>query len=861
VYNSVSGIRDISINLILLMKKCLILPFVFFSLIAFSQKTLQSPKEFLGYELGDRFTRHHRVVEYFRHVAEVADNIDVSQYGSTYEGRPLIYAIVASPANYKNLDKIRTDNLKRAGVAEGSPMDRTAIVWLSYNVHGNEASSLEASMWTLYELANPANKQTQDWLKNTIVIIDPCINPDGRDRYANFYNQYGNKPFNPNGDAKEHREPWPGGRTNHYLFDLNRDWAWESQVESQQRIRIYNQWLPHVHVDFHEQGYNNPYYFAPAAEPFHEVISPWQREFQTMIGKNNAKYFDQEGWLYFTKEVFDLYYPSYGDTYPTYSGAIGMTYEQAGSGYAGLAITTETGDPLTLKDRLTHHHTTGLSTIEITSQNSSRVIDEFEKYYRENNTNPSAPYKTYVIKSENQPDKINMLVQWLDTHSIRYGHPAGTKISKGYDYQNQATGNVTVTPEDIVISTFQPKSRFITTVFEPTSKLPDSLTYDITAWNLIYGYDLKAFALTERIQVSKPFQAKNFNYDNVGEKPYAYIFPYKTIHDVAFLASLMANNIRVRSAERAFTVGGENYSPGTLIVTRRNNEHIPGFDSVIVGLAKKSGRPIQTSSTGFVEKGKDFGSSDLNFIKSPKVACVFGEQTYSLSSGEIWHYFEQQIHYPLTQIGTDYFRNVDLKKYDVLIVPEGSYRLFDETTLGDVGSWVEKGGRLILIGNAVNAFADKPGFGLKRFASVDEKSEAERKEKARKEKEGFPRYEDTERRMVSETISGAIYKVKVDNSHPLGFGLGDHYYSLKTNELRFAFLENGWNVGAFKGKTKPVQGFAGFRINASLENSVVFGVEEKGQGEVVYLVDNPLFRAFWENGKMLFGNAVFMVGQ
>jgi hypothetical protein len=191
--------------------------------------------------------------------------------------------------------------------------------------------------------------------------------------------------------------------------------------------------MPHIHVDFHEQGHNNPYFFAPAAEPFHEVISSWQREFQVMIGKNNAKYFDEQGWLYFTKEVFDLYYPSYGDTYPTYNGAIGMTYEQAGGGYAGLSVTTETGDPLTLKDRLTHHHTTGMSTVEITSQNASRVVEEFEKYFRENNNSPAAPYKTYVIKGDNNADKLNQLTAWFDTHMIRYGHPAASKAAKGFD--------------------------------------------------------------------------------------------------------------------------------------------------------------------------------------------------------------------------------------------------------------------------------------------------------------------------------------------------------------------------------------------------------------------------------------------
>lgn len=841
------------------MKRILIFALLLSAVIVSAQTKIQTPDEFLGYELGSRFSRHHRVVEYFKYVDELSPNVKVTQYGETNELRPLIYAVIASPENFANLEQIRQDNLKRAGVQEGSPSGKVAIVWLSYNVHGNEASSLEASMKTLYELVNPANAKTKEWLKNTVVIMDPCINPDGRDRYANFYNQYGNAPFNSSGDAKEHREPWPGGRANHYLFDLNRDWAWLTQKESRARIKIYNEWLPHVHVDFHEQGYNNPYYFAPAVEPFHEVISPWQREFQTMIGKNNAKYFDEQGWLYFTKESFDLYYPSYGDTYPTYSGAIGMTYEQGGGGFGGLSITTRESDPLTLKDRLTHHHTSGLSTVEITSLNAARVVDEFEKYSKENLNNPASPYKTYVIKGDNNADKINTLTKWLDSHSIKYGHPSAGKATRGFDYQTQTTGNANLSTDDIVINIYQPKSRFITTLFEPVSKLPDSATYDITAWNLMYNYDLKGYALNERINPGKAYQPKAVDNTNTLAKPYAYIFKYESLRDVEFLAELLNKNIKVRAAEKAFSVAGQNFEPGTLLVTRRNNESIADFDNLIKKLATDKERKIYTTTTGFVDKGKDFGSSSVGYLKAPKVAVLFGEQTSSLSAGEIWHFFEEQLHYPITQIGTEYFQSIDLNKYDVLVVPEGRYRMFDEGNLERVSSWVSGGGRLIVIANALNSFAEKKGFALKAYATEAEKTEAEKKEKEAREKNILAKYDEAERKQLSDGISGAIYKVTLDKSHPLAFGMKDFYYTLKTNELRYGYLQNGWNVGVIKGNAKPVQGFAGYRINKKMSNSLVMGVEPKGQGNVIYLVDNPLFRTFWESGKMIFSNAVFMV--
>ncbi len=376
----------------------------------FSQ-TLQSPSEYLGYEIGTRFTRHHKVVDYFKYVSSTLSNVKLEKYGETNEHRPLYVSYISSKENIENLENIRKNNLEQTGIIAGNAKNNKAIVWLSYNVHGNEASSTEASMLTLYELVTTKKA----WLENTVVIIDPCLNPDGRDRYVNWYNQVKSTPFNTNQDGKEHAEPWPAGRPNHYLFDLNRDWAWATQVESAQRIAIYNKWMPHVHVDFHEQYINSPYYFAPAAEPFHEIISDWQRDFQVEVGKNHAKYFDKEGWLYFTKESFDLLYPSYGDTYPTYMGAIGMTYEQAGHGMAGLGINTDEGEVLTLKDRATHHVTTGLSTVEISSNNADKLNTEFVKFFDNNNFK----YKSYVLKNENN-DKTNRLKALLDTHEIKY---------------------------------------------------------------------------------------------------------------------------------------------------------------------------------------------------------------------------------------------------------------------------------------------------------------------------------------------------------------------------------------------------------------------------------------------------------
>ncbi|TMM28817.1 zinc carboxypeptidase [Polaribacter aestuariivivens] len=818
--------------------KAFLVVLVLFTGTLFSQ-TVQSPSEFLGYEIGSRFTRHHRVVDYFQYVSKTLSNVKMEKYGETNEHRPLYLSYISSQENINNLDQIRKNNLSQSGIVSGNATNKKAIVWLSYNVHGNEASSTEASMLTLYELVT--NKK--DWLENTIVIIDPCINPDGRDRYVNWYNQVKSTPFNVDQNAKEHSEPWPGGRPNHYLFDLNRDWAWVTQVESAQRIKMYNKWMPHIHVDFHEQYINNPYYFAPAAEPFHEIITDWQRDFQTQIGKNHAKYFDKEGWLYFTKESFDLLYPSYGDTYPTYMGAIGMTYEQAGHGMAGLGINTDEGEVLTLKDRAIHHMTTGLSTVEISSQNAEKLNIEFKKFF--NNTGLN--YKSYVLKNDNE-DKMNRLKTLLDKHEIKYEYATNGSV-KGYNYRNQKNEKFDVSANDLVIHTNQPKGKMVKVLFEPNAKLADSLTYDITAWSLPYAHGINAIASTS--QVNSSVKSKKYTFDNVEDKTaYAYISKWNSIDDATFLADLLKNDIIPRFSQKAFSADGKSYKEGTLIILRNDNRN-DDFDAKLIKVADRNMRQLTAVSTGFSQSGVDFGSASVKPINKQKIAVISGKATSSLSFGEVWHFFETQLKYPITNINSDNFSYTDLSKYDVIIMPSGYYNsVLNKSTLEKVKKWIRSGGTLIAIGNAVNSFANKDGFSLKKKTS---------EHKADNKNDNLTPFADRERKSVANLITGSIFKSTLDNTHPLAFGYGKEYFSLKLGGTSYEYLKNGYNVGYFNENTKNVSGYAGSKAVKNVPESLFIGEQPIGNGSVVYMVDNPLFRAFWENGKLFVANAVFLL--
>jgi hypothetical protein len=820
------------------------------------QQSIQSPAEFLGYEPGDHFTPHHRILSYMKHVAETSDRVILHQYGTSYERRELVYLIVTTPDNLDNIEEIRLNNLRLTGLEDGDPGDlQKAIVWLSYNVHGNETSSSEAAMVTLFELADPSNQQTGRWLDQTVVIIDPMLNPDGRDRYVNWYNQMEGTGYNPNHDAREHHEPWPGGRSNHYYFDLNRDWAWQTQIESQYRTGIYHSWMPHIHVDFHEQFYNAPYYFAPAAEPYHKAITDWQREFQTTIGENNMKYFDKKGLLYFTREVFDLFYPSYGDTWPTFNGAIGMTYEQAGHGFAGRGIIIPEGDTLTLKDRLTNHHITGLSTIEVTSQNSRRVISEFRSHFHRANNNPDGEYLSYVIKAGNHPDKIYSLLRYLDDQKIRYGRAGSGRNVNGFHYQTGATGQIHVEPEDIVISSYQPQSQLIRALFEPNPELEDSLTYDITAWEAHYRYGLDGYAVTSRIEPENdiiPEYFRNFHVTGEAGEPYAYILGWGSMDDARFLSDVLQQGVRVRFSRVPFSIDGHHFHKGSLVITRAGNR-MENFDRIIMESAQKHARHIHRAETGFVQSGSDFGSANVRLIETPEIALLMGEGTSSLSAGEVWYFFDHQFKYPVTVIDTNRFPNTDLGRFDVLILPDGSYNdVLTDTAMNKIRDWIEQGGNLISIGETNRILAGESGFNIS--LKLDEINSTQDPEQFLKS------YGDREREAIRTANPGSIYRISLDQTHPLAFGYGEEYFSLKLGANAFSYMENGWNVGAAK-PDSHLSGFIGHEAKSLLEHTLTFGVQEMGNGKVIYLVDNPLFRGFWENGKLLFVNSIFFTGQ
>ncbi|GAC1422441.1 MAG: M14 family metallopeptidase [Flavisolibacter sp.] len=815
-----------------------------------------SPEQFLGYKIGTRFTPHWKIVDYFKSIAAALPaSVKLEPYGRTMEGRPLMVAFISAPTHISDLENIRSGNLALAQMGQKGNSNTSkmpVIVWLSYNVHGNEASSSEASMLTLYALCDPNNKMVAQWLQNTVVVIDPCINPDGRDRYVNWFNSIAGAGYNPSLEAREHREPWPGGRVNHYNFDLNRDWAWQTQIETQQRLALYNNWLPQIHVDFHEQGINNPYYFAPAAEPYHEVITKWQREFQNIIGRNHARYFDQKGWLYFTKERFDLLYPSYGDTYPIYNGAIGMTYEQGGGAAGGLGVSISNGDTLTLVDRANHHFTTSLSTIEIASQNASRLLTEFQVFFKEASTRGVGKYKTYIIKHRPEDkERIASLQDLLQKNKISYGFGNSGPI-KGFNYQSGKEESIAVSSNDMLISALQPKSALLKVLFEPNAVLTDSSTYDITAWSLPYAYGLKAFATVQALEVTRENSAKP-PLVNPTEDVYGYVASWNGMPTVKLISQLLQKGIKLRFTQTPFETGGTRFERGSIIILKTSNQYVPELMHLVRGIADQFRVTLTPVRSGFVDKGYDFGSSKIRPLKPRRVAMITGEGTSATGAGEIWFYFDQIINYPITLINAADMARINWNNYEVLIMPDGAYKyLTDKAGADQIKTWVNGGGNIIAIEGAVAQLA-KMDWGIKSRKTDDSE--------ARQHYELLKTFENREREAIGTTTPGSIFRVELDNTHPLAFGYPNYYYTLKQDENIYDFLkEGGWNVGVIK-KQKQTAGFVGSKLVNRLQDGLIFGVQDMGKGSITYLGDDVLFRSFWENGKLLFANAIFLVGQ
>jgi len=812
---------------------------------------IPSPAQVLGYELGERFTPVAGVVHYFNRLAGASDLVSVHPYGETNEGRPLLQVLVASAAHRARLEEILdlnrelTDPETSEARAREIVSTNPAVVYLSYGVHGSESSSPEAALWTAWDLVRGA-ADVAGVLDSVVVVIDPVLNPDGRDRYVNFYRQAVGVEPNPDRNALEHSEPWPGGRPNHYLFDLNRDWAWNTQVETRQRLATWGRWNPQVHVDFHEMGSNSSYFFFPPAKPINPIFPEHVVSWADRIGRGNAQAFDEQGWMYYTAEGFDLFYPGYGDSWPSLLGGIGMTYEQAGGGGAGLVTERSDGSRLTLFDRASRHRVAGNATLRTAATGRTDLLLGFAAFHR--NIDQGVP--NILLVPGDDPERVHALVEHLQGQGIRVERAA-------QDFRAQAQPHPGFSPRQsfpegtFLVRARQPRGRLAGALLMVDHLLDAESSYDITAWSLPFAYGVEAHSLTA---------APGGSFQPVSELPertaaprqgriYAYLMT-PGFGKMPALVRFLKDGGRAYAQPDTFRTNGTLYPAGTLFLPRERNADLEkkvadaGLEPFLV--------PV---STGLTQSGRDLGTGSAGFVTLPKVALLGGEGVSSGSYGAHWFFLEQRLGLPFNRVPVSFITPANLADYDVLVVPEGLSRPSEPQT-DALREWVRGGGTLVAVGNSAQALGRSLGEVEMRSEAEEDLSKEERLDAALQTREER-RTERWER-----SVPGAIVRVNLDPGHPLAAGasadgLPGEMFVL-TRGRSFEPKSEFESVAFFPAGPARASGVISEGSMERLARSSWMAEVTLGRGSLVLFAEDPLFRMFWYSGFQLYSNAVLL---
>lgn len=831
---------------------------------------ITSPSDYLGYELGEAFTVYAHIEHYIKMMAESSPRIVLREYGETYERRKLYSLVISSEKNIQNLEKIRSSNLAiiEGGAADIKSSELPVFVSFSYNIHGNEASSSEAVMQVLYRLAASNDMATQELLDNAIIIMYPCINPDGRDRYVYWYNSVQRDIVGHEPSDLEHDAPWPNGRTNHYWFDLNRDWIWGVHPESRGHSKEYQHWMPHLHTDYHEMGYNSNYFTMPGTTPRNKLLPDDYESLSDTIGRANIAAFDEHKINYFTREAFDFFYPGYGSSYPSVMGAIGMLVEQGGIA-GGTSIETNDGYHLTLRQRIFDHYETTLATIAKAVERK----DEFIKYSHDsfNPATSKTKTKSYIIDNDGSP-YLTEVIRILDHNGIKVDVSDDAFTSTGINFKNGKSQKQSFHKGSYIISTNQNRHLLINTLFSRQMEIEDSVMYDMATWSVPLAYNLNCQATQSTLSVASTsltsLPKETAALENKDAK-YAYSIDWKQRYAPKALSMLWEKGYKVRSAEKSFNNGSENFDQGTLIILiGRNYEKKDVIASDMQSIAEKAGVSIQGHDTGRMEEGIDLASNKSRPVKKPKAAMLVEGPFSTYTAGQIYWLFDQETTLPLVRIRTNKLSQTslpkfgsrygyaDLNKYNVLILPGGGNHLgkvWDKEGQKVLADWIKGGGTLIATESAAEFFTKKNSkITNVELAKLSKDSSVLAKYVSHSEHEHFHGVK---------RIPGTAMSAHIDNTNPLAFGLPDHLYSLKFGNKSLKAALGFEAVGYYNKDASQllVSGYSSEENLNMLAGNVFAGVKKLGKGKIVYLLDNTQYRMFWRGPSRMMQNAVMLL--
>jgi len=830
---------------------------------------IPTPERVLGYPFGERLSRASDVLRYFDALSEAApDRMMLTRYGETWEGRPLPYAVITSAANMRRIGAIREASLAltdpRAG-ATTPPADQPVIVWLMYSVHGNEISPAEAAMATARHLLASRDPEVVEWLNNTVIVLVPTQNPDGRDRFMNAY--YQSLGLEPDGDrlSAERDEPWPSGRPNHYLFDLNRDWFAQTQPETRGLTQLMLGWRPQVVVDAHEMGTDDPFFFPPEAEPLNPLLPEAQLRARQIFGRGNATTFDREGVDYYTREVFDAFYPGYGDGWPSYLGAVGMTYEQGSA--RGLVARRSNGEELTYRTTVRNHFLASLSTIRTASATRARLLSDFAAYYRQA-VSEGGSGAWILSRGDVDPGSADALAALLARQGIEVTRAGAGFTACGRSYR----------AGDYIIRRGQPLGRLLQVLMDPSITMREGFVqaqearrhqgqyaevYDITAWALPGSYGVDALQCRSTPSVATAaVSADGIDGTVTGDpSPVAYVVTSGS-QAMGVMTRALRAGIRVRSPEAAFTVGDRTFPAGSVILSRAGSPD--DFDAQVAVIAREAGAEAVGLSDTWVTDGPNFASDRSPQIPPIRIALAWDEPTDPNSAGAIRYVLERRYGYPVTIIRTENLARADLSRYQVLILPD-AYGRYDAALATSLRAWVQRGGTLIGIGAGADLTmaGDSPMIASAREPLLSQDGQPVPAPAAE------PRiivdataYAEATRpaEQTPDSVLGVLAQVQVDRSHWLSSGLPDRLTVLVVGSAIYEPLrqDEGTNVLRYLSANElPVAGHLWAENRAQLAFKPYVMVNSVGRGQVIAFTQDPTFRGFLHGQDVLFLNAIF----
>jgi len=790
---------------------------------------IPTPKEIIGHEVGEWHVTHDKLVMYMRALAKASDRITIEERGKTYEDRPLLLLTITSPNNHKNLEEIRKKHIDATNDTSVST-DNPVVVYQGFSIHGNEPSGSNAALAVAYYLAASVSSETQNLLDNTVILFDPSFNPDGLQRFAYWANVNKSKNINPDPNDREYNEIWPRGRTNHYQFDMNRDWLPVQLPESKARIATFHKWLPNILTDHHEMGSNSSFFFQPGIPSRTNPLTPQMNQDLTKeIATYHAKALDNIGSLYYSEESFDDFYYGKGSTFPDINGGIGILFEQGSS--RGHAQETDNGIltfPFTIRNQVT----AAFSTLEAAKSMREKLLKYQQDFYEESRNTGSN--KAIVFGDEKDAAKTYHLAEVLKRHQVKIHDlksdftANGKNFKKGYSY---------------VVPMNQKNQRLVKAMFDVRTTFKDSLFYDVSAWtfNHAFGVDY-----AENISLSKAGEEiDKLEMPTAGvsfKSNYGYLMPWNEYYAPKALNAILQKGLRAKVSMKNFKNGGKSYDYGTIFIPVQNqkifDDEMYNFLSII---AKESATKIYGVTTG-LNDGIDLGSNNFRAITAPKVAMLVGDGVAGNDSGEIWHLFDQRFDMHLTRLDTRYFNRVDIAKYTHIIIPSSG---LEKAAVEKLKTWVRNGGVLVGYKNTARWLSSNNMISL-NF------------ERTKRDSIKGVSFEERSLQSGAQVIGGAIFEANIDRSHPVNFGYKNDKLALFRNSTMFLKADKNSYNNPIQYTSKPLlSGYISKENAKVIPNTVPFKVQRFGRGRVAVFTDNTNFRAFWYGTNKLLMNTIF----